>query len=144
MGVAIHATQVPLWCPEVSESSKWSYERTLITILFSDGHRVERVPNITHTLNLACRDLRCQHEGGLGVVGLPGRGLVEGLQVDRAPRLAIVLGHDHHPRTPGDWDIDRNRFDHPQCYIPHQITAHLFLPMQRYWHWCVDSIGFHI
>ena len=75
-----------------------------------------------------------------GVVRLTQANLVEGLQVHRPARLAVLFGNHDHAGAPGGWRTNGDGLNYAHGNIPVEVGLDLFFPVVRYWGWCVDGL----
>ena len=68
-------------------------------------------------------------EGGLSVVRLPGRVLVELLKVNGTPEGPVLLGVDYHSVAPGVRGPQGNLLQDSQADVPVEAGLHLVLPV---------------
>ena len=82
-----------------------------MVVLFMQGNAMVAIPAVKHGFLFSTRYGACLVERALGVVGFPCSVNIQGLEVNRASRLAIFLGADHHPVALGDGLTNRDRFN---------------------------------
>ena len=66
---------------------------------------------------------------------------VEAGVVNNTARRAVSLGGNHHPRTPGDWSVDRNSLQDAQPDVSVQAVLDSCLPVKRNLTGTVNSSG---
>ena len=87
------------------------------------------VPGIENSLALTIRYAPCLVERGLGVVGLAECMLVQGLKVNGASRLAVLLCADHHAVTPCHRRTDGYLLQHAEANVLVEACLNLVLPV---------------
>ena len=100
-----------------------------MAVSLREGDRMVAVPGVEDGLLGVHWNGSGLVERGLGVVRLPGRVLVELLEVDGAPEGSVLLGAYYHSVAPSVWGPQGNLLQDSQADVPVKASFDLVLPV---------------
>ena len=112
MCIRISTGNPALWYRPVPVSTPLGDEGEEVVVVWVDGYAVIAVPSIGSRQKLVSPDAARYPEWRQCVVCLSQTDVVQHFEVDHAPRLAVVLGHDQHPRAKCLWSVGWHPFNH--------------------------------